>query len=199
MRVAAIAFVAALLVGLGGYGLFLGGQKDSCEYFAADLDLAVTAPTEAPDPDDDGMLTYGSCSTIKTKKFDVHVLGWDRHSEHTVAGRISVDSGDRQRLDRLKGIVEEDRDARITPLPALGPGAFLVTRTRPADPEEEEFGGLPDPAAALDLPATAYWVNDRGGSYSLSATRDGATVRQAQRVTTRVAELVNRRPVGSAD
>lgn len=199
MRVAVLCTIAtALLVALAGYNL-LGAGKDSCELFGADLDLAVTEPTKAPDPDDHGSLTYGSCSTIATKKFDAHVLGWERHSEHTVAGRLFVDRGGRGLLDATLAAAREDRGARVTPLPKLGPGAFLVTRTQPETPQDDGIGASADPAGALSLPATAYWEDDRRGFYSVSATRDGATVEQSERATERLAELVSRRPVKEAN
>ena len=85
--------------------------------------------------------------------------------------------------------------AKVTPLPKLGPDAFLVTRTRPESAEEQDFGGLPDPAGALPLPVTAYWANNARAYTSASATSDGATVAQSERATARLAELVDRRPV----
>jgi hypothetical protein len=198
VRVAVLLTVAAALVlALAGYSL-LGG-KDSCELFGADLDLAVTEPAKAPDPDDHGSLEYGSCSLIATKRFDAHVLGYDRHSEHAVAGRVLVSGGDRQQLDAANAELREEPGVRITPLPKLGPGAFLVTRTQPETPPAQTIGVPSDPAGALSLPATAYWMNARYGSYSASATRDGATVEQSQRATERLAELVNRRPVKQAN
>lgn len=198
--VALIAAAASLLVAVVFFGSQLVfGSKDACELFGDDVKLAVSEPTKAPDPDDDDPLNYGSCSTIVTTKFDANLPGFDRHSEHTVAGRMYISPGDRRMLRRIKSAIQEDRAAKVTPLPKLGPDAFLVTRTEPESAEEQGFGGLPDPAGALPLPATAYWANSDRAYTSASASSDGATVAQAERATVRLAELVNRRPVEMAN
>lgn len=201
MRVAVVlTAVTVLLAGLAAFALFgLSGSRSSCDLFEADLYLAVMEPTKAPDPDDDGSFGYGSCSSVRTTKIDAHVPGWDRHSEHTIAGRINVDYGDRKLFDGLMAAYREERDVRVTPLPSLGPGAVLVTRRKPEAQEPDLSGAPSDPASALPLLTTAYWANDPDGYSSVSATRDGATVEQSQLATTRLAELVNRRPIRSGE
>ena len=197
LRSVALAAVIALPLAYAGYSVFW--SKDACELFASDVELAVTEPAKAPDPDDDAALEFGSCSVIVTKKFDAQLLGWERHSAHTVAGRAYLGGGDRRQLEATRVALEEERGVRITPLPKLGSEAFLVTRTQPDTAEPSAFGSLPDPAGAVSLPATAHWLSDRYGAHSVSASRDGATVEESQRVTARLAELVDRRPVEMAE
>ena len=117
----------------------------------------------------------------------------------TVAGRITLD------LDRPGGLARlrsASRSDTVVPLPRLGPEAFLVLSVKP-DRAEATDGtvsppvGFPnDVTGGIPLPATAHWQHG-DTVFTASGTRAGASVEEAKRITTRLAELLNRRPVAA--
>lgn len=85
----------------------------------------------------------------------------------------------------------------VTALPQLGPDAFLVIDTKPERPRGN-VGFPADVTGGIALPATAYWRHG-DATFSASGTRAGATVSESTRITTRLAELINRRPTERDD
>jgi hypothetical protein len=202
---ALIVTVPLILAAIGWMAIdAIGGDRspgqELCHALVTDLDHAVTGTRPLPNVSDIDPLQLGLCSTKTTRRYETHLPGVDEHRQHTVAGRITTDINFVGGLRHAKAAVKSDATT-VEPLPQLGPDAFVVTETAPrqrqtrlADGTAQPVGIPNDATGGIPLPATAYWIH-HGMAFTVSGTRTGATVGESKRITTRLAELINRRPV----
>lgn len=199
--ITALIVATATLLAAAGWvaaGAIRGAREpgeELCNALETDLAYAVAGSRELPDINDVDPLRWGSCATTVKKRFDLHLPGVDRHAKSTITGRLELWPTLTRDLERTRDATRAAGGVRIADLSELGDGAFLVTDVRPREPvagdDTTARSGYPDGQPAL--PVRAYWRRD-GALYSVSGTRDGATLREQERITTRLATLVNRRP-----
>jgi hypothetical protein len=208
-RIAALAVVSAVLLGLVGWTAAgaIGDErepgKELCDALTTDLGYAVTGSKQLPDLAKVDALRYGSCDIKKTIRSDLHFPGVDDHHEATIAGRVSLSpEKDTSFLKQVKRNIERSGGTTV-PVPRLGRHAFITvvphTARLGAMNGDEVAGTSPtgesvESPAPSPFPAQAYWQQGHN-FFSVQAATEGASAAQAERFTARLAELINRRPV----
>lgn len=188
---------------LGRRGRLRGAREpgeELCNALQTDLAYAVANTRERPDVNDVDPLRWGSCATTVKKRFDLHLPGVDRHAKSTITGRLELWPTLTRDLERTRAAARAAGGVRIADLSELGDGAFLITDVGPREPVAGD--GTPAHTNYADgqpaLPVRAYWRRD-GALYSVSGTRDGASLAEQERITRRLAQLINRRPTERDD